>query len=89
MSSPSIHDSPVVSPWLDTVRAAQYIGHAPGTLERMRISGGGPVYSAVSRRVLYHRDDLDEWMRMGRRRSTSGPLIPAPREHEGGRIGRR
>ena len=81
MASPTTSDSPVVtSPWLDTARAAQYIGYGVGTLERYRISGEGPVYSRVGRRVLYHMDDLNEWMRLGRRRSTSGPLISGPRE---------
>jgi hypothetical protein len=73
----------VPSPWYNTPQAAAYIGHAPGTLERMRITGGGPVYSRVSRKCMYHRDDLDHWMNLGRRRSTSGPLIPTPRERDG------
>ena len=82
MTSRTAPDSPVTSPWLDTARAAQYIGYGVPTLERYRISGAGPVYSRVGRRVLYHVDDLDEWMRLGRRRSTSGPLIPSPRERD-------
>jgi hypothetical protein len=77
MTSRTTPDSPIASPWLNTERAAQYIGYGVPTLERYRLSGAGPVYSRVGRRVLYHVDDLDEWMRLGRRRSTSGPLIPS------------
>jgi hypothetical protein len=80
MASPTTPDSPVItSPWLDTARAARYCGYGVGTFERYRISGEGPVYSRVGRRVLYHTDDLNEWMRLGRRRSTSGPLIAGSR----------
>jgi hypothetical protein len=84
MASPTTPDPPVVttSPWLDTARAARYCGYGVGTLERYRISGAGPVYSRVGRRVLYHRDDLDQWLRLGLRRSTSGPLISGARERE-------
>jgi hypothetical protein len=81
MTSPTTPDSPVVtSPWLDTAQAARYCGYGVGTFERYRISGEGAVYSRVGRRVLYHVDDLDTWMRLGLRRSTSGPLISGPRE---------
>jgi hypothetical protein len=83
MVSPATRDHPIASPWLDTARAAPYCGYGVGTFERYRITGEGPVYSRVGRRVLYHVDDLDEWMRLGRRRSTSGPLIPSPRERDG------
>jgi hypothetical protein len=82
MASPTTPDSPVVTPWLDTAQAAQYTGYGVGTLERYRISGAGAVYSRVGRRVLYHRDDLDEWLRLGLRRSTSGPLLSGPRERD-------
>jgi hypothetical protein len=84
MASPTTPNPPVVttSPWLDTAQAAQYTGYGVGTLERYRISGAGAVYSRVGRRVLYHRDDLDEWLRLGLRRSTSGPLLSGPRERD-------
>jgi hypothetical protein len=68
------------SPWLSTAQAAQYCGYGVGTFERYRITGEGAIFSRVGRRVLYHVDDLDEWMRLGRRRSTSGPLIPSPHD---------
>ena len=88
MTSRTAPDSSVASPWLSTEKAARYIGYGVPTLERYRISGEGPVYSRVGRRVLYHMDDLNEWMRLGRRRSTSGPLISGPRERDRGRAGR-
>ncbi len=59
--------------YLRTDDAAEYLGLSPRTLEKLRLKGGGPLYCRPGGRslVAYDRDDLDQWMRSGRRRSTS------------------
>lgn len=56
---------------LKTREAADYTGLSPSTLAKMRVYGGGPVFIKVESAVLYDTDDLDEWLRAHRRRSTS------------------
>lgn len=59
--------------YLRTPAAAAYTGYSPLTLEKLRVTGGGPPYSRPHgrRAVLYDVRDLDRWVRAGRRRSTS------------------
>jgi excisionase family DNA binding protein len=49
------------SPFLSTAQAAFYIGLSRRTLEKMRLSGGGPKYRKHGRYVRYHIDDLNAW----------------------------
>ena len=67
--------------YLSTCRAAKHLGLSPRTLDRYRVTGGGPVYHLFGTAVRYLKEDLDEWARTRRRRSTSddgsGPR-PAP-----------
>ena len=58
-------------PKLRTAGAAAYTGFAESTLEKLRVSGGGPVYIRVGRIVVYDPDDLDFWLDAHKRRSTS------------------
>jgi hypothetical protein len=53
--------------------AAAYIGVAQQTLAKMRWSGESPPYFKVGRQVVYDRGDLDSWLALRRRRSTSDP----------------
>ena len=48
--------------YLDTEQAAAYILLSPATLVRMRITGEGPRYAKVGRRVIYAIEDLDAWV---------------------------
>ncbi|MDE0051669.1 MAG: helix-turn-helix domain-containing protein [Rhodospirillales bacterium] len=69
--------------YLSTREAAEHVGLAPRTLDRYRITGGGPVYHLFGTAVRYLREDLDHWATTRRRRSTSddgsGPRPgPAP-----------
>ncbi len=59
--------------YLTTVQAAEYCGYSKSTLEKLRIYGGGPRYTkrVGGRRVLYLREDVDEWLKEGKRSSTS------------------
>lgn len=60
-----------VSQRMSTRNAAAYVGLSARTLEKLRITGGGPLYLKPNRRVIYDRDDLDAWLSGKRRRSTS------------------
>ena len=58
---------------LRTADAADYCGSSASTFEKLRLTGGGPVYSKIGRRVVYRIHDLDAWLASKRRRSTSDP----------------
>ncbi len=68
---PSLSDALSEPGALSTPLAAEYVGLSPATLETMRIRGGGPPFSKLGRRVVYRREDLDEWLTERRRASTS------------------
>ncbi|MGO2360487.1 MAG: helix-turn-helix domain-containing protein [Brachybacterium tyrofermentans] len=55
------------TPWMDSVGAAEYTGFTADALKQMRYLGTGPAYSKPAGRVRYHRDDLETFMREGRR----------------------
>ncbi|HWA17720.1 MAG TPA: helix-turn-helix domain-containing protein [Devosia sp.] len=56
---------------LNTAEAAETIGLASSTLEKMRVTGAGPKHVKLGRRVLYRLDDLIEWVGARVRQSTS------------------
>lgn len=60
---------------LRTSDAAEYCGSSASTFEKLRLTGGGPVYSKLGRRVVYRVEDLDAWLASNRRRSTSEKQI--------------
>jgi len=59
--------------FLRTPAAAIYCDLSTRTLEKLRLTGGGPPYSRPPGRrfVVYDLADLDAWMASGRRASTS------------------
>lgn len=59
------------TPYLSTRQAAALLGLSPRTLERYRVTGGGPPFLTYCNRVHYLRADLDAWALAGRRLSTS------------------
>ena len=60
---------------LDTAGAAEYLKLSTPTLERFRLSGGGPTFAKLTPgprgSVRYRRADLDAWMASRLVRSTS------------------
>ena len=56
---------------LDTEGAATYCGIGKSTLEKLRLTGGGPTYMKPTRSLVYQVSDLDAWLDRARRRSTS------------------
>jgi hypothetical protein len=51
--------------------AAKVLALAPSTLAKLRLSGNGPVYCKLGRRVVYRREDLAAWLESRLARSTS------------------
>ena len=66
-----------LSRYLGPEEAARYLGLSPRTLQRMRVTGEGPRYVKVRRRVIYDRLDLDDWAGKRKRRFT-GEEIEEP-----------
>lgn len=56
---------------MNTAEAARYVRLGKPTLERFRISGGGPVYAKLGGAVRYRKADLDAWLESRLTRSTS------------------
>ena len=54
-----------------TTDAAAYCGLSRRTLEKLRLTGGGPGFLKIGRAVVYSTDDLDAWLSAHRRRTTS------------------
>ena len=57
--------------YLNTPQAAAILGLSPRTLERYRVTGEGPVFAKLGRRVRYARVDIENWVARRRKRSTS------------------
>lgn len=64
--------------YLNTKQAAEYLGMSPKTLINMRITGKGPRYSKVSRRVIYDIADVDRWIVENKRRFTGEAVRRTP-----------
>lgn len=58
---------------LRTDDAAKLIGLSPSTLAKFRLTGGGPRYIKLGRSVVYDPADVEAWLSMHRRSSTSVP----------------
>jgi hypothetical protein len=52
--------------------AARMLNLSESTLAKLRLSGKGPVYCKLGRRVVYRPEDLAAWLESNRRSSTSG-----------------
>lgn len=56
---------------LTVEEAAQYVRLSVSFLNRARLTGDGPTYLKLGRRVVYETGALDQWLASRRRRSTS------------------
>jgi hypothetical protein len=63
MSVPSQH--------FDTAGAADYVGLSESFLNKARITGNGPAFHKLGRRVVYAIADLDIWLATHKRSNTS------------------
>ena len=62
--------------YLSTPAAASYLSDSllplsPRTLEKWRVTGDGPPFISLGRRIFYCIEDLDAWAASRKRRSTS------------------
>jgi predicted DNA-binding transcriptional regulator AlpA len=58
-------------PRLRPFAAANYLGLSSSTLAKMRLRGDGPIFLKLNRSVAYDTRDLDAWLSIRRRTSTS------------------
>lgn len=69
--------------YLRTPEAGRFLGLSGRTLEKHRTYGTGPSYRKIGGRVVYALADLQAWVAMGTRTSTSDPgaatVLPAKR----------
>jgi predicted DNA-binding transcriptional regulator AlpA len=56
---------------LDANAAAVRLGLSTSTLAKLRLTGNGPAYSKLGRRVVYRVVDIDGWVLAHRHNSTS------------------
>ena len=57
---------------LSVIEAARFLNLSKSTLDKLRLTGGGPAYLKLGpRRVVYDPVDLERWAAERRRRSTS------------------
>ena len=63
---------------LRTSEAAYYIGLSPSTLEKKRLTGGGPRFIRLGGRAVgYDIHDLNEWLD-AQRRDGMDETVPPP-----------
>ena len=64
------HSAP--NPMLRVRDAARYLGLSKSFLDKLRLTGDGPAFFKLGRKVVaYRREDLDSWLAGKRRISTS------------------
>jgi predicted DNA-binding transcriptional regulator AlpA len=63
--------------------AAKLLRLAPSTLAKLRLSGNGPVYCKLGRRVVYRREDLEAWLEARVARNTSDADARLPKSLTG------
>ena len=61
------------APCVPVSEAAKLTSIAVSTLNKLRLTGGGPPYLKLGRRVAYDVADLNAWLASKRRQSTSEP----------------
>ena len=56
---------------IDTTEAAKRLGLSASTLNKLRLTGGGPRFATLGRAIRYRVPDLDAWVAARLRESTS------------------
>ncbi|OWV82708.1 helix-turn-helix domain-containing protein [Rhizobium sp. R693] len=59
--------------FLETTEAAALCRLSKQYLEKLRCTGGGPIFVKLGRRVRYRPADIQAWSEANRRTSTSDP----------------
>ena len=58
---------------MTTKNVAKRTGISKSTLEKLRLTGNGPVFLKRGKSVFYTEQDIVNWLQASRRRSTSDP----------------
>jgi predicted DNA-binding transcriptional regulator AlpA len=66
--------------------AAELLGLAMSTLAKLRLTGNGPVYCKLGRRVVYRREDLEAWLGSRVVRNTSDADARLPKSLNGEQV---
>ena len=64
--------------FLDTRRAADFLGLSPRTLQTYRSTGAGPDFHRFGGVVRYRRSDLDAWATVRRTQKFPEADLPPP-----------
>jgi excisionase family DNA binding protein len=64
-------------------QAAKVLGLAASTLAKLRLSGNGPAYYKLGRRVVYRREDLEVWLKSRIAQNTSDADARLPKSLTG------
>ena len=56
---------------IDAEAAAHFVGLSASTLAKLRLTGNGPIYCKLGRRVVYRPADLEQWLQSRTTRNTS------------------
>lgn len=70
--------------FLSTNQSAEQLRVSPRTLEKYRVTGGGPKFFKIGRLVYYTPQTLEEWTASRLRTSTSDQGLPEARRVQGG-----
>ena len=57
--------------FLNTHQAADEFGLSKSWLAKLRLTGNGPTYCKVGKRILYRRDEFQNWIESHAQKSTS------------------
>lgn len=57
--------------FLNTHQAADEFGLSKSWLAKLRLSGNGPTYCKVGKRIFYRRDEFQNWIVSHSQKSTS------------------
>jgi hypothetical protein len=60
-----------IDDYFNNNQAAEFTKLSVSTLNKLRLTGGGPRYMKLGRRVVYARSTLADWMHRRERASTS------------------
>lgn len=67
MTIPGTAQATLLSP----KQVSEQYGPSTSTLAKMRLTGAGPVYVKLGRRIAYRLEDLEAWILANRFHSTS------------------
>jgi hypothetical protein len=74
--------------FLTVAEAARLLRVSKGFLDKRRLTGDGPIYLKIGKRVVYDRAELVNWATSNRRQHTSEAPEHVKRDPKSPRLGR-